>query len=128
MCVKVIAVRAWARVLVQANGDQKVRLTGRVQIPNGLTVLVSLIHCKLPWVFLQVERERVPQERKMDSVVAVHILLVPQMTGQLVNLATVMGLDVVQEVDFPRDLILIRDLAGSDSALRHKGLSHIMRG
>jgi hypothetical protein len=50
------------------------------------------------------------------------------MTGQLVNLAMVMGLDVVQEVDFPRDLILIRDLAGSASALRHKGLSHIMRG
>jgi hypothetical protein len=43
-------------------------------------------------------------------------------------LAMVMGRDVAQEVDFSRDLILIITLAGSASALRHKVLSHIMRG
>jgi hypothetical protein len=64
----------------------------------------------------------------MGSVAVVRILLAPQMTGLLVNLATVMGLDVVQEVDFSRDLILIIGLRGSASALRHKALSHIMRG
>ena len=68
------------------------------------------------------------QEPKMGSVVVVLILLAPQMTGQLVNLAMVMVRDVVQEVDFSRDLILIITLAGSASALRHKALSHIMRG
>jgi hypothetical protein len=64
----------------------------------------------------------------MGSADAARILLVPQMTGQLVNLAMVMGRDVAQEVDFSRDLILIITLAGSASALRHKVLSHIMRG
>ena len=64
----------------------------------------------------------------MGSAVVARILLVPQMTGQLVNLAMVMGRDVAQEVDFSRDLILIITLAGSASALRHKVLSHIMRG
>jgi hypothetical protein len=64
----------------------------------------------------------------MDSAVVARILLVPQMNGQLVNLAMVMVRDVAQEVDFSRDLILIITLVGSASALRHKVLSHIMRG